>query len=215
MKGNICDTKPGGIKRFLEHGDYGRRRYEFIAGFFSGTGKLLDVGCCKGDLRNYLPQGIEYYGVDSDSNNFQNFTKHDLNSKRLPYADKTFDMINCSAVLEHLFYPYEILSELFRVLKDNGILLVSLPNDRGLNGIFGVLFGKIHSYDRSVSSHHWRFSIDTAREFVRKKFNIINERPAFGPFYEKYLPFLRFRIFSTEWFMVCKKKNRQIEGRKP
>jgi len=194
------------MKDFLDLNSYGKKRYSLIASFFKGRkGKLLDVGCHKGDLKEYLSKEITYYGIDSSDNNFFNYTKCDLNTKKLPYADKAFDMINCSAVLEHLFYPYEILKELYRMLKDNGVCVVSLPNDKGLNAVFGAVFGRVPDYEKSVYSHHWRFSINTAKNFVRKEFQIVDEKPSFGPLYEKYFPFLRFRIFCTEWFMVCKK----------
>src|SRR3989338_3444137 len=92
------------MKRFLDLDNYGRKRYRFIAAFFSGKrGKLLDIGCHKGDLKSYLAEGVEYYGIDSSDNGFKNYTKCDLNNKTLPFHDKMFDMINCSAVLEHLF----------------------------------------------------------------------------------------------------------------
>jgi len=194
------------MKRFLDLDNYGKKRYRFIADFFNNkSGKLLDIGCHKGDLKAYLSEGVEYYGIDSSDNNFENYTKYDLNSKTLPFPGGMFDLINCSAVLEHLFYPYEVLSELHRVLKRDGVCVISLPNDKGLNTLFSTFFGKIPDYDKSVYSHHWRFSISTARDFVSKKFKIINEKPSFGPLYEKYLPFLKFKPLCTEWFMVCEK----------
>ena len=206
MDKNALHESEKRMKRFLDFENYGKKRYQFIAGFFSGRkGSLLDIGCHKGDLKFYLPEGIEYYGIDSSDNNFENYTKYDLNNKTLPFPDEMFDLINCSAVLEHLFYPYEILSELHRVLKHGGVCVISLPNDKGLNTLFSTVFGKIPDYDKGIYSHHWRFSISTARDFVSKKFKIINERPSFGPLYEKYLPFLKFKFLCTEWFMRCKK----------
>jgi len=195
------------MQRFLKLGKYKEKRYNMIASFFAGKkGKLLDVGCHKGDLKNYLSQDIEYYGVDSCNNDFATYTKCDLNEKKLPFSDKYFNMINCSAVLEHIFYPYEILSELERVLQDDGICVISLPNDKSPNAIFSVIFGEIPDYDKSIYDHHWRFSLRTARDFVGRKFTILYEKPSFGPLYDKYLPFLKVKNFATEWFMVCKKK---------
>ena len=195
------------MRNFLNMKDYEKKRYSFIANFFKDKkGKLLDVGCHGGDLKKYLPEGIVYYGVDSSDNSFPNYTCQDLNEKKLPFKNESFEMINCSAVLEHLFYPYEILAEMERVLKPEGLCVISLPNDRGLNSVFAAIFGKVCDYEASVYSHHWRFSIDTAQEFVEKKFKIINEKPSFGPLYDTYLPFLRFKFLCTEWVMACGKK---------
>ncbi len=190
----------------LLHG-YEAQRYRFIADFFSGvSGKLLDIGCHKGGLRNYLKKSVEYFGIDGLDEEFENYHKVDLNDKVIPYPDKFFDAINCSAVLEHLFYPYEILCEAKRVLKDNGVILIALPNDKSLNMLFSYFFLPIQPYDELISQHHWQFSIKTAREFFEKEFTIIKEAPEFGPLYRKYLPFLKFKPFCTEWFMLGVKK---------
>ncbi|MGA2916373.1 MAG: class I SAM-dependent methyltransferase [Sedimentisphaerales bacterium] len=187
--------------------DYEAKRYTFIESFFKGVeGKLLDIGCHKGGLKHYLQGNIEYYGIDGLDEKFKNYMQVDLNDKVLPYPDKFFDAINCSAVLEHLFYPYEILCEAKRVLKNNGSILVALPNDKGLSVLFSYFFLSIESYDDSIAQHHWRFSIETAREFFEKEFRIVKEAPEFGPLFRKYLPFLKFKGFCTEWFMLGVKK---------
>ncbi len=199
--------KKEGMSKFLSMDNYEKKRYSLIASFFEGTkGKILDVGCCKGDLMKYLHQGLDYFGVDDLDNNFENYIKFDLNNMKLPFKNKKFDAINCSAVLEHLFYPLELLKEMKRVLKDEGVILVSLPNDKSLNALFCQLFVDIKPYDNNIYGHHWRFSIETARDFFEKDFQIIKELPEFGPIFRKYLPFLKFKIFCTEWFMLGVKK---------
>ena len=201
-------NKKGGMSKFLSMGNYEKKRYSFVASFFEGVkGKFLDVGCHSGALRNYLHQGLAYFGVDGFDDNFENYIKVDLNNTKLPFEDKKFAAINCTAVLEHLFYPLNLLREMKRVLKDEGIILVSLPNDKSLNALFSQLFVDIKPYDDNIYGHHWRFSIKTAREFFEKEFKIIKEAPEFGPLYRKYLPFLKFKIFCTEWFMLGVKKN--------
>ena len=196
-----------GMSKYLTMDNYEIIRYEFIANFFKDIkGKFLDIGCCKGGLRKYLPKDTIYFGVDGVNNDFENYIKVDLNSKKLPFKDKIFDCINCSAVLEHLFYPLELLQEMKRVIKDDGVVLVSLPNDKGLSTLFAQLFLNIDSYDNNIYGHHWRFSIKTARDFFQKEFKIIKEAPEFGPLFRRYLSFLKFKPFCTEWFMLGVKK---------
>jgi len=195
------------MSKHLAMNNYEKQRYELIASFFTGRkGDFLDVGCCRGGLKKFLGEDFAYHAVDFEDNDFESFVKVDLNHEPLPYEDATFDAANCSAVLEHLFYPLELLRELKRVLKDDGCLLVSLPNDKSLNAIYTQLFAKIESFDESIYGHHWRFSIETAREFFGKEFRIVKEAPEFGPLFRRYLPFLKWKRLGTEWFMLGVKK---------
>ena len=47
---------------------------------------------------------------------------------RLPFQDETFDRIIASEVLEHIHNDEDALSELFRVLKPQGILAITVPS---------------------------------------------------------------------------------------
>jgi len=196
-----------GMIKFLKMNSYQKVRCRFISSFFKNKrGKFLDIGCCQGALKEYLHLELDYFGVDGVDNNFKSYLKLDLNFKKLPFKDSTFDAVNCSAVLEHVFYPLDLLRDIKRVMKNDGILLISLPNDKGLSSLFNQIFLDVEEYDISVYGHHWRFSIETAREFFEKEFKIIKEAPEYGPLFRKYLPFLMFKPFCTEWFMLGVKK---------
>jgi SAM-dependent methyltransferase len=51
----------------------------------------------------------------------------DLNG-RIPYDDETFDVCFSIEVIEHLHNPQNIINEIHRVLKPNGMLFLSTPN---------------------------------------------------------------------------------------
>lgn len=49
----------------------------------------------------------------------------------LPFADKTFDTVICSHVLEHIPDDSAAMSELYRILADDGYALIMVPKDKG------------------------------------------------------------------------------------
>lgn len=198
---------PENMSRWLAVGDYERKRYGLVAAFFEGfQGRLLDVGCHKAGLRKYLGPGIEYVGVDNMAEGCPGVVAVDLNEGKPPFADGVFGAVVCTAMLEHLLRPLELLQEMARVLNDAGRALISLPNDRGLSSIVSAVFFRIAPYEEQVYGHHWRFSRQTSRAFIGREFQVDREVPHYGPRYDRYLFFMKWPFLCTEWFMFAHKK---------
>ncbi len=91
-------------------------------------GNLLDVGCGTKPYREMF-NVISYTGLDIDSQtNRENGFADDLyDGERFPYQDLSFDSALCNQVLEHVFNPDEFLTEINRVLKPEGQLLLTIP----------------------------------------------------------------------------------------
>jgi len=51
----------------------------------------------------------------------------------IPKADKTYDVIICTQVLEHVKRPEKVIFELFRVLKPGGRLFLTVPQCYGIH----------------------------------------------------------------------------------
>lgn len=52
------------------------------------------------------------------------------NAYHLPYEDNSFDVVTCQTLLIHLKYPAKALTEMKRVVKEDGIVICSEPNNR-------------------------------------------------------------------------------------
>lgn len=183
----------------------GRRVSAFFSGF---RGRMLDVGCPRGGLRKFLPPEAEYVGADMMAEGFPTAVRVDLNEPALPFPSATFDAVVCTATLEHVFYPLELLREMARVLKDDGRGLFSLPNDHGLSGMVSAVFYPAPSYERQVTGHHRRFDLKSARDFIGHEFIIERESRHFGPLYDRYLWFLKRGPLCTELMMFGRKRPR-------
>ncbi len=89
---------------------------------------VLDIGCRDGGLRRWLPAGVRYQGMDITPE----FAGPDIVirdvSDGIPFADGAFDHVFCIEVLEHLPNPWGALTEMHRVLRPGGVLVLSVPN---------------------------------------------------------------------------------------
>ncbi len=91
-------------------------------------GCLLDVGCGRKPYRN-LFRVDEYVGLEIDTPENRSNKQADFfyDGKAFPFMSNEFDGVFCSQVLEHVFAPDQFLGEINRVLKDDGLLLLTVP----------------------------------------------------------------------------------------
>jgi SAM-dependent methyltransferase len=92
------------------------------------SGKLLDVGCGSKPYQS-LFRVDAYIGLDIDSEVSRRvgIADHFYSGDKFPFIDSSFDSILCNQVLEHVFNPNEFVSEIVRVLKPGGVLLLTVP----------------------------------------------------------------------------------------
>ena len=130
----VVPTVPGHTTSLQEH----MARYMFAAQFVKG-GAILDAGCGTGYGAAYLasrgakrvlgvdlaPEAIEYSRIHYEDDSVS-FSVMDCAS--LGFPDETFDAVVSLEVIEHLADPEPYLSEMRRVLKADGVFILSTPN---------------------------------------------------------------------------------------
>lgn len=90
-------------------------------------GKALDLGCRDGYWSERLKEkGYEVVSCDIEPH-YAGAITVDANS-RLPFAESEFDLVWCTEVIEHLLNPSLTISELKRILKPGGMLIITTPN---------------------------------------------------------------------------------------
>ncbi len=97
-------------------------------------GRILDVGCGNGDFlaglkrRGWQVQGTEFSTTAATIARNKGVTVHegDLASAHFP-AD-SFDVVTLWHVLEHVPLPQVDMAEIRRILHDDGLLVVEVPN---------------------------------------------------------------------------------------
>ena len=104
---------------------------------------LLDVGCASGyGSKKYAEKVKSVIGIDNDVKLIANasmlysdinFVVADL--AKIPFKDNSFDAVAATDVIEHLPDDKATLDEIYRVLKKEGIVIISVPH----KGLFGFL----------------------------------------------------------------------------
>lgn len=93
-------------------------------------GSVLDVGCADRWIRDHLPAGHSYLGVDYPATGARLYgARPDVfaDAAQLPVRDRSFDTVVILEVLEHLQRPREALAEVRRVLTPGGRAIISMP----------------------------------------------------------------------------------------
>jgi SAM-dependent methyltransferase len=102
-----------------------RRRWENVNGLLDPNGKtLLDIGCRDLFVYNKLKDKYEITLVDCALTN-KLILEGDI--QNLSFPDKSFDIVLCQQVLEHVFDPVKAISELKRITRRQ--LVITLPNE--------------------------------------------------------------------------------------
>ncbi|CAG1003541.1 hypothetical protein MTYP_03101 [Methylophilaceae bacterium] len=94
----------------------------------SMSGRLLDVGCGRKPYRE-LFRVEEYVGleIDTPENRANKQADFFYDGGQFPFSNRDFDGVVCNQVLEHVFTPDRFLGEIHRVLKADGMLLLTVP----------------------------------------------------------------------------------------
>lgn len=105
-----------------------------------GNEKILEIGCGRGFYLNVLSKACPKFditGIDLnqdylsvakvfvDDNNVK-LIKAD--ATKLPFKDKSFDRIIATEILEHIPDEAKAISEMYRVLKPDGTVMITVPN---------------------------------------------------------------------------------------
>lgn len=154
---------------YLKHIGFetGKKREEAIQSLLPAqeNASYLDLGCGDGGLTIARAEKIrtkKIFGIeilDSEIKKAKSrkiiVKKGDLNNK-FPFNSEMFDVVTATQVIEHLYEVDLFISEIKRVLKKNGLLIISTENLSAWHNIFALFIGLQPSAGPFISR---RFSI--------------------------------------------------------
>lgn len=95
-------------------------------------GKILDVGCGTGKNMEVFAREAECWGIDTSPDAISFCKKRGINKalkgsiEKIPFPKQSFNIVTALDVLEHVD-DSKSLKEIYRVLKEKGIIIITVP----------------------------------------------------------------------------------------
>ncbi len=162
----LAETWAGGIFRELKPNSFSYWSINIIqkilkhilTSYSNVDGILLDAGCGNGQFTEMFIKSLDIkkvIGVDFSENMLKVAKERAkkkgyearirlvrANLESTGFKDGIFDVVYLFGVLEHLDNPQKVIGELVRVCKDNGIIILNVPQKWSLAHITFMLFGR-------------------------------------------------------------------------
>lgn len=205
-----------------------------------GSNPILDAGCGTGWLMTFLARkGFNVIGLDISRGSLKTAHKSFSKNKavlgsldRIPFPDNQFGTVVLFDVLEHVKEISGVLSEVKRVTKKGGHILVSLPNATGSYSLINDIlkervlmkifpFIKLATY-KTLKHHHkhlhhyswWKRLLESQGFSIITSCNIEIFTPILSIFLrDRLLQRIAYydvqnahsfpHFLASEWFMLC------------
>lgn len=167
---------------------------EWLRSYLKPGDKVLDIGCGDAIFAELMPE-FEWYGVDinterarqrligpdngdkeaTDDLTHPKLREHDLMKPPYPWPEKYFDAVICSETLEHLWDLRVVHKEVRRLLKRDGVYVISTPN-------FDWISNHLEHFRRIMQdrNNHWawehvrHYNAETHQKFLNDNGFIID-----------------------------------------
>lgn len=194
--------------------------HQIILSLLTQNQQILDVGCVSGYLGQHDKGKNIFWGVEIDpiqarkarKNGYQKVIAKDIRAiKPENFSGKKFDVIILADILEHLFDPQETLTFLTKkFLKDEGKIIISLPNIAHFTIRLGLLIGRFSPQKSGIldKTHLHFYTLETAQNLIEdsglKIEKLLFSSNRFGKFINRWSfwgPLLGFNLI-----FLCTKK---------
>lgn len=127
--------------RAKEKKDWNSGALKFVVNFIfekfkkENIDSLLELGCGKAEIIGSLPPGFKYTGLDPSRMCIDELKNKKPSydfvvgcAEEIPFANNSFGFIFSGNAFEHFYDPKKSLSEMIRVVKSGGYIILLAPN---------------------------------------------------------------------------------------
>lgn len=167
---------------------------------------VLDLGCGPTCVAQYIEKGKKTY-VDSLLNDYRRAYPGQLPqgnrlcimAENIPLENNSMDMILCINALDHMQNPELVLSEMHRIIKPGGLVMISMF-------VYPVILARLYYTLERVHlaltdrGHPYNYSLRGIRHSLQRHFQIKDSRTV-------RLPLMRLDLLPRQYYMfVCEMK---------
>lgn len=148
-------------------GYFNDHRWDLFSLVPQNANSILDIGCGDGWLARQLKltRTCSVTGIEMNTSSGEKASKilnkvfiQDIEQFSFPFTKKSFDCIILGDILEHLKNPWGILQKLVWFLKDDGFIIISIPNIGHYTTLLSLFKGKFEYTNEGIlDKTHLRF----------------------------------------------------------
>lgn len=196
-----------------------QQKFGCIVDFLGETHGLrcLDLGSDNGVISYLLRgRGGSWKTADLDEESVQatrELVQRDvfqIDGLHTPFADDEFDRVVIVDLLEHIDTDRAFVSEVFRILKPGGELIVNVPNAG--RGVIRKLRNALGDTDEKHGHVRPGYTLDELKALLRDKFSVIRHTCYSKCFSEVIDALLRFAIDQARTGRMSARKGRLVRG---
>ena len=138
---------------------------------------ILDIGCFEGYLLNLIRtrnSSCKLYGIDQNKADFKQIDNCEFriaDAQNLPFDDSFFNAVFILDVLEHIQEYEKVINEIHRVLKPNGLCIISGPTESWFYKICRLLYR--HKW---IAPAHLYTIYDLEKGYERNNFKLVERK---------------------------------------
>jgi 2-polyprenyl-3-methyl-5-hydroxy-6-metoxy-1,4-benzoquinol methylase len=139
---------------------------------------VLDIGCYTAEIYALLPDYVDYWGMDFDKDAIAIARAKVSRPNQIVYCHfdkepialgRTFDVVLCTEVLEHLIDPNAMMRQICALVKQGGYMLISLLNENTIYHRLMAVFGfGVDSHAFKLYKHLHLPTIAQSEAFIRR-----------------------------------------------
>jgi 2-polyprenyl-3-methyl-5-hydroxy-6-metoxy-1,4-benzoquinol methylase len=142
---------------------------------FIGKGRLLEIGMGYGLLLHAAKnRSWQVFGIETSTQQIS-FVKNQLNIdcsqntfENMNFDENSFEAVVMDNVLEHMFDPKKILLKVNKILSNEGMVVIRVPNVYGFYCQISRYYNKIYDSPRKYKYRSERVSLQHMYEFSLK-----------------------------------------------